>query len=60
MPRPVELKGGDLALADVERVARPPFAPVVLAAAARERIVAARALVERAVAEGRVVYGITT
>ncbi len=60
MPDPVELRGGDLTLADVERVARPPYAPVVLAASARERITAARALVERAVAEGRVVYGITT
>ncbi len=60
MPETVELRGGGLALENLERVARPPYAPVALGAAARHRIVAARALVERAVAEGRVVYGITT
>ncbi|HET9982905.1 MAG TPA: histidine ammonia-lyase [Longimicrobiales bacterium] len=57
---PLELRGDALRLEDVEAVALPPYAPVHLAAAARERVLAARAVVERAVAEGRVVYGLTT
>lgn len=57
---PLELRGDALRLEDVEAVALPPYAAVHLAAAARERVLAARAVVERAVAEGRVVYGLTT
>ncbi len=60
MPDPVTLEGGSLTLADIERVARPPLAPVRLHEAARTRILAARAVVERAVEERRVVYGLTT
>ncbi|MBX6362880.1 MAG: histidine ammonia-lyase [Gemmatimonadetes bacterium] len=57
---PLELRGDALGLEDVEAVTRPPYTPVMLAPAARERVLAARAVVERAVAEGRVVYGLTT
>jgi histidine ammonia-lyase len=57
----LELHGNRLGLEDVERVARAAAGPEVrLASAARERVEAARAFVERLVAEGRVVYGLTT
>ena len=53
------LDGSSLTLADLEDVARH-GREVVLANACREPIDASRALVERIVEEGRVVYGITT
>lgn len=57
----LELHGDRLRLEDVERVARGPDAPRVrLASEARVRVEKARAFVERLVAEGRVVYGLTT
>jgi histidine ammonia-lyase len=55
----VELHGNRLELDAVERVARR-NAPVQLADAARPRVEAARAFVDRVVSEGRVVYGLTT
>ncbi len=58
MAETIELNG-DLTLEQVERVARGETR-VVLSADARRRIDASRAVVERAVAEGRVVYGLTT
>jgi histidine ammonia-lyase len=52
---------GELSLADVEHVARGwPGVEVRLGDGARERVHAARDVVERVVAEGRTVYGITT
>ncbi|HSJ13997.1 MAG TPA: histidine ammonia-lyase [Longimicrobiales bacterium] len=56
----LELNGHTLRLEDVERVASGVSLEVRLAAAARRRVEAARALVERVVREQRVVYGITT
>ncbi len=56
----VLLEGGTLTLEQVERVARAPLAHVAFSEAVRDRIEAARAVVERAVAERRVVYGLTT
>ena len=58
MTAPV-LVGRPLAIADVVRVARE-RAPVALCPEARTRVDASRAYVERLVAEGRVVYGVTT
>lgn len=55
----ITLGAGALALKDVVAVARE-AQQVTLAPAARERMRASRAVVERAVAEGRVVYGVTT
>jgi histidine ammonia-lyase len=49
-----------LTLEDVERVARGEDTEVVLGDTARARIEAARRVVDRAVEEGRVVYGLTT
>jgi histidine ammonia-lyase len=61
MPELLELHGNRLRLEDVERVARAAGAPEVrMAPEARVRVEAARAFVERLVAEGRVVYGLTT
>ena len=51
--------GTPLTLADVMRVAND-GAPVALAYDARDRIVASREYIERLVAEGRTVYGVTT
>jgi histidine ammonia-lyase len=56
----LELYGDRLRLEDVERVARGDLVEVRLGATAREAMAASRAVVERAVAEGRVVYGLTT
>src|SRR5690606_1302641 len=56
----LEIRGSGLTLEDVERVAGPSSPQVRLAEAARVRVEAARAVVERAVREGRVAYGITT
>lgn len=55
----IEIDGESLTLEQVEQVARA-GAGVALAGVGRERIRRARAVVERAVAEGRVVYGVTT
>src|ERR1044072_7194804 len=55
----LELDGQSLTLEEVARVARGEE-PVGLAAAARVRMEAARATVERIVAESRVVYGVNT
>ncbi len=51
---------GNLNLADIERIARADDAKVTMSDAARTRVNAAREVVERAVRENRVVYGITT
>jgi histidine ammonia-lyase len=51
--------GNPLSLADVVRVARD-GASALLDPAARVRVVASRAYIERIVAEGRTVYGVTT
>lgn len=51
--------GEPLSIAEVVRVARD-GAPVTLADAARERMARSREYIERLVAEGRTVYGVTT
>jgi histidine ammonia-lyase len=56
----LKIYGDRLRLEDVERVALGGEARVALAEEARPGIEAARAVVDRAVAEGRVVYGLTT
>ena len=58
-PGEVVLTGADLTVTDVEAVARG-GARAVLDVHARERMAEARAVVERLVAAGEVVYGITT
>ena len=50
--------GEPLSIEDVVAVAR--GAPVAFEPAARERVRAARAVIERALADGRTVYGVTT
>ncbi|MCA1612937.1 MAG: histidine ammonia-lyase [Acidobacteria bacterium] len=55
----LELNGQQLSLEEVERVARG-GEQVALAGAARGRVEAARATVERILEEGRVVYGVNT
>jgi histidine ammonia-lyase len=57
---PLELHGDALTLAEVEEVAGASRRRVRLATAARGRVAAARAVVDRVVESGRVVYGITT
>jgi histidine ammonia-lyase len=59
MSSPLSIRG-DLSLEDVERVATDPSVQTMLADDARERVLAARALVDSVVREERVVYGITT
>jgi histidine ammonia-lyase len=56
---PLRLDGRGLSLEDVERVARA-RARVDLSDEARRRMAASRAVVEQAIAAGRVVYGVTT
>src|SRR6478609_590901 len=56
---PIVLTGADLSIADVEAVARH-RAPVALEPAARGRMQESRDLIERLVARGEVVYGVTT
>lgn len=56
----LEIHGSRLTLEDVERVAGTSAPELRLAEHARARVEAARAVVERVVREGRVVYGITT
>jgi histidine ammonia-lyase len=55
----LELSGLDLRLEDVEAVARR-GAAAALSAAARDRMLASRAVVEELVAAGATVYGVTT
>jgi histidine ammonia-lyase len=54
------LEGHSLSLSDVERIARSRQTPIRLSDDALRRVNAARELVDRAVRENRVVYGITT
>ena len=56
---PVILTGADLTIADIEAVARH-GAPVALDVHARERMQEARDVIEALVADGAVVYGVTT
>ncbi len=56
----IRLDGDTLTLEDVERVARDPGVNVALAPDASERMRRSRAVVERALESGRVVYGVTT
>jgi histidine ammonia-lyase len=56
----IELNGESLTIDALARIARGAVGAPRLADAARERIRAARAVVEQAVAEGRRVYGVTT
>lgn len=56
----LELNGNALHLQDVERIARASSTRIVLSADARRRVEAARAVVDQIIAEGRVVYGIST
>lgn len=60
MSATLELTGRDLDLETVAEVAGPHGPAVRLDAEARTRVEASRAVVEEAVAEGKVVYGITT
>src|SRR2546423_15071908 len=55
----LELTGRDLTVDQVVAVARDGL-PVALADDARRRMEASRSVIERAVAEGRSVYGVTT
>ncbi|HKJ92072.1 MAG TPA: histidine ammonia-lyase [Longimicrobiales bacterium] len=56
----LELHGDRLQLEDIELVSGPAAPEVCLADAARPKVQAARDVVDAAVAEGRVVYGLTT
>src|SRR5687768_12137180 len=60
MSATLELEGHALRLADVERIARSTKTDVRISADALRRVEAARALVDQVIAEGRVVYGIST
>src|SRR3990172_9091118 len=54
------LEGNALRLSDVERIARAPAVRVTITDMARQRIEAARGVVDRVIQENRVVYGIST
>src|SRR5204862_4400241 len=56
---PLELTGRDLTIAEVAAVARQ-GRRVALAAEARQHMEASRSVIERVVAAGRTVYGVTT
>ncbi|HEX6559206.1 MAG TPA: aromatic amino acid lyase, partial [Longimicrobiales bacterium] len=56
----LELSGNALRLSDVERIARAETTQVQLAAGARARVLAARAVVDQVIRDNRVVYGIST
>src|SRR5205814_1490888 len=56
---PLELTGRDLTIAEVAAVARQ-GRRVALAAEARQRMEASRSVIERVIAAGRTVYGVTT
>lgn len=60
MPHRIEIDGSTLTLEDVERVATDLDTHVALAEGAEARMLRSRAVVERAVAEGATVYGVTT
>ena len=60
MSTTISLTGASLTLADVVRLARDPSVKVVADPAARERLAASRASVERALAAGATIYGINT
>jgi histidine ammonia-lyase len=60
MSATLTLEGNTLTLDDVERIARSADGTVALSEAAAARVAAAREIVDRAVRENRVVYGITT
>ena len=60
MAEALVLEGDNLTIDDVERIARAGETQVTLAAGALARVNRARDLVDRAVRENRVVYGITT
>jgi histidine ammonia-lyase len=60
MPHPLLIDGRTLTLEDVARVARGEIQDVELSESARAALVAARELVERRVASGERVYGVTT
>jgi histidine ammonia-lyase len=60
MSETLVLEGHSLTLADVERIARARQTAITISADALTRVNAARELVDRAVRENRVVYGITT
>ncbi|HST57797.1 MAG TPA: aromatic amino acid lyase, partial [Longimicrobium sp.] len=60
MPHRIEIDGSTLTLEDVERVATDLDTRVALAPGAEERILRSRAVVERALAGGATVYGVTT
>jgi len=60
MNQKLELTGQDLRLETVERVAGPEAVQVRLARSARRRVQAARGVVDAAVVERQVVYGVTT
>jgi len=55
----IELDGTHLSLEDIERIAVG-NAPIAVTAAARDRVAAARATVERQFALGAAIYGVTT
>ena len=55
----IQLGDAPLTLAEIERVVRE-RAPVTVGAAARARMTRSRGVIERAVRDGRVVYGVTT
>lgn len=56
----IELDGWSLTLEQIERVAGADSPALGLTAEARARVEASRAVVERAIAEKRVIYGLTT
>jgi len=56
----LEIDGWSLTLADIARVTGPAAPEVRLATAARAQVEASRTIVDRAIAQKRVVYGITT
>ncbi|MDQ3523043.1 MAG: aromatic amino acid lyase, partial [Gemmatimonadota bacterium] len=56
----IRIDGDTLTLEDVERVSRDPAARVALGPDVPERMRRSRAVVERALESGRVVYGVTT
>lgn len=60
MAHRIEIDGNTLTLEDLERVAHDPAVRVALAEGVQARIQRSRDVVERAVAEGATVYGVTT
>ena len=60
LAQPVQIDGDSLSLEDVERVARQPATVVEMSRGVADRMLRSRAVVERAVASGGAVYGVTT